>query len=255
MTTSRTHRLVALGSALTLSAVGATAAPALAHGKDAAKAPSMQREYSVTILNLTDGQPLTPTLAATGTRQLDTFSVGSPVSEGVRQIAENGDTSVLAEQLRRDDRVADVHLGSAPLVPAGRVSATGFSDSTTFTITGDHRSRYFTWVAMLICTNDGFTGLDQQRLPSAVGQTRVYQTNAYDAGSEINTEKFADIVPPCQGLIGETGSPGTGMSNPALTEGGVIHGHPGITGTEDGLSAEVHGWTGPVAQVSITRTS
>jgi hypothetical protein len=108
---------------------------------------------------------------------------------------------------------------------------------------------------MLICSNDAFTGVNPQRLPSAVGHTRVYETNAYDARSEINTEKFADLVSPCQALIGESGSPGTGMSNPALAESGVIAHHPGVTGTDDGLSAAIHGWSDPVAQVIVTRTS
>ena len=30
----------------------------------------------------------------------------------------------------------------------------------------------------------------------------MLDVNAYDAGTEMNTEDFADMVPPCQGLIG-----------------------------------------------------
>ena len=76
---------------------------------------------------------------------------------------------------------------------------------------------------MLICTNDGFSGVDSLMLPAS-GSTTV-ETNAYDAGSEQNTEDFADIVPPCQGLIGvESDDEGTGVSNPALAEGGVREG-------------------------------
>lgn len=254
MTTTGTRRLTALGSALALAALGATAYPAAAH--DRASLPdSTTREYEVSIVNLTDGQPFTPTVAAATDKRVDAFDVGIPVTESVRAIAENGDISLLVDELARNPRVADLHVGTAPLVPQGRVDATGFDSSTTFTLTADNRSRYFTWVAMLICSNDGFTGVDQGRLPSAVGQTRVFATNAYDAGSEVNTEKFVDIVPPCQGLIGESGSPGTGMSNPALSEGGVIAHHLGVTGTDDGLSAAIHGWNDPVAQVTITRTS
>jgi hypothetical protein len=41
----------------------------------------------------------------------------------------------------------------------------------------------------------------------------------------------ADIVPPCRALMGvSSGEPGTGKSDPALAEGGVIHHHPGIEG-------------------------
>ena len=60
-------------------------------------------------------------------------------------------------------------------------------------------------------------------------------------------------MPPCQPLMGvSSGEPGTGMSDPALAEGGVIHHHPGIAGGADLLPA-VHGWTDPVTLVTITR--
>jgi hypothetical protein len=65
----------------------------------------------------------------------------------------------------------------------------------------------------------GFTGVDALNLPDRVGRTKVAETAGYDAHTERNTEDFADIVPPCQGLIGvSSGEPGTGQSNPALAE-------------------------------------
>jgi hypothetical protein len=107
---------------------------------------------------------------------------------------------------------------------------------------------------MLICTNDGLVGIDSVRLPKKVGDTISLTANAYDAGTEINTEDFSAIVPPCQELTGVTGAPGTGMSNPALAEGGVITSHPGISGVAD-LLPGLHGWTDPVAAVVIERTN
>jgi hypothetical protein len=75
----------------------------------------------------------------------------------------------------------------------------------------------------------------------------------YDAGTERNTEDFADIVPPCQSLVGvSSGEAGTGTSDPALAEGAVIHHHPGIAGGADLLTA-VHGWTDPVAEITVER--
>ncbi len=68
-----------------------------------------------------------------------------------------------------------------------------------------------------------------------------------------NTEKFADLVPPRQGLIGETGSAGTCMNNPDLAENGKVRRHPGIKGSEGGLNPAIHDWDGPVGQVIITR--
>ena len=61
-------------------------------------------------------------------------------------------------------------------------------------------------------------------------------------------------MPPCQGLIGDSsGEAGTGTSNPALAEGGVIHHHFGIQGVAD-LKTAIHGWTDPVARIEVERT-
>jgi hypothetical protein len=106
-----------------------------------------------------------------------------------------------------------------------------------------------------VCTNDGFTGVDGLKLPAKVGRSVTASTVAYDTGTERDTENFADIMPPCQALIGvhsSTGAPGTAMSNPALAEGGVIALNAGIQGGHD-LDPAVHGWTGPVGQVTVKR--
>jgi hypothetical protein len=92
-------------------------------------------------------------------------------------------------------------------------------------------------------------------LPEDVGNAVVVRSAGYDAGTELNTEDFADIVPPCQGLVGvSSDDAGTGASNPALAEGGVIHHHPGVGGGTDLLQA-VHGWTDPVAEITVERVS
>jgi hypothetical protein len=112
---------------------------------------------------------------------------------------------------------------------------------------------------MLICTNDGFTGADAVKLPAQVGTSASGAFFAYDAGTEINTEDLADIVPPCQALSGvsdDMGAPGTGMTDAALAEGGVIHHHGGIVGGSD-LLPSVHGWdtSAHVSMIEITRTA
>ncbi|MBT8462090.1 MAG: hypothetical protein KJO44_06155 [Gemmatimonadetes bacterium] len=45
---------------------------------------------------------------------------------------------------------------------------------------------------------------------------------------------------------------GSGMSHPALAENGVIRHHPGVSGGNDLLTG-LHGWTDPVARVTIRR--
>lgn len=217
------------------------------------------RAYRVTITNLTSGQAFTPPVVATHEGDVDVFSVGQAASFGVKEIAENGYLTPLVSALRATSGVSEVFEGTAPLVPAGTPGAElppnppNFSASVTFDIHAASGARFLSFVSMLICTNDGFTGVDRLRLPNRLGESLTIVGAGYDAGTERNTEDFADIVPPCQGLIGvSSGEPGTGTSNGALAEGGVIHHHPGIVGGADLLPA-VHGWMNPVVSVSVER--
>ncbi len=209
--------------------------------------------YRVTVINLTEGQPLTPPVIATHRFNFNLFLVGDLASVGVMQVAENGNVPNLTSALEQATVVTDVVAGDEPLVPAGLPGSAFHPDRATFRIDASDGARYISFAAMLICTNDGFTGINHVKLPQDVGDRIRLTAAGYDAGTEINTEDFADIVPPCQGLVGVTGSdPGTGNSNPALLEGGVIHHHPGIAGGVDLLEA-VHGWDDPVVRVIVTR--
>lgn len=206
--------------------------------------------YKVTIINLTAGQPFTPPVLVTHTRRTSIFTVGEPASEQIQAIAENGNSAPLLAALDNDVQVHQVVSGMEPLVPANDPGDTGFGYASTFEITAHGRARFLSFASMLVCTNDGFTGLDSVRLPHR--RTTVY-ASGYDARTEINTEDFADIVPPCQGLIGvSSDDAGTGASNPLLAEDGIIIPHAGIFGGFD-LIPEVHAWSDPVAKIVIER--
>ena len=207
------------------------------------------KTFDVTIENLTGGQPLTPPVIATHRRATGIFEVGEEASFELKEVAENGNLTPLVDALSASSHVADVVVAVAgappPVLPGGSV---------TVSITSTRGAEFISLASMLICTNDGFTGLDSRQLPRKVGEVLVFYTAGYDAGTEINTEDFADIVPPCPPLTGVASSdPGTGTSDPALAEGDVIRHHPGIGGSDD-LDPAVHGWADPVAKISITRT-
>lgn len=194
-----------------------------------------ERTYRVTVTNLTSGQPMTPFVVAAHSGTTDVFSSGSAASAGLQSIAENGGVPDLVAELSANPQVGDIAVaGSAPIAPGATVYAE---------ITTTPGARKLSLAGMLICTNDGFAGIDSLQL-NANGQTRVVYGFAYDAGTEINTEDYQDLVPPCDGL-GQTG-----MSNPALAENGVVLSHPGIQGGAS-LSPAVHGWTGAVIKVKI----
>ena len=209
--------------------------------------------YDVTIENLTTGQPLTPPVVATHRKSLRLFESGTMASEGIREVAENGNLAPLVEALEADGRVSEVVVAAGdppPVLPGSSVS---------FTIDSTLRRGRISFASMLICTNDGFTGVTQLRLPRVVGHTVSRDGIAYDAGTEINTEDFADIVPPCQALSGvSSADAGTGVSNPELAENGYVAPHDGILGdlpTSD-LTVADHNWdiTAPTSRISVTRT-
>jgi len=196
--------------------------------------------YEITITNVTSGQPTTPAVFAAHTGRHEVFGKGHEASDGLQQLAENGGVPVLAAEVAaNEDIAASTVVGASPLAP-------GSSASASIEVIG--RANRFSLAAMLVCTNDGFGGIDGDRLPTRVGAERTYNARAYDAGTEVNTEFFSDLVPPCDG----NPDTGTGMSNPALAENGKVQRHRGIQGVGD-LTAD-HAWSGPVVRVTIERT-
>lgn len=212
--------------------------------------PAASATYEVTVQNLTGGQPLTPALLVAHRQPDGLFRVGEAASFGLKEIAENGNLGPMLTRLGNDRHVSAFTVATGgtlpPILPGETITAT---------IDTDRGAKYLSWASMLICTNDGFTGIDGARLPDKVGESITLYTDGYDAGTEINTEDFADMVPPCPALTGVPSTdPGTGTSNPALAENGAVHHHEGILGTAD-LVPAAHGWTGPIAMVVIRRTS
>jgi len=233
------HALLAAAALVLLAAAPASAAA--------------QRTYEVTITNLTNGQAFTPPLIATHRGSTHLFQVGASANLGTQEIAENGNLAPLMAALAADPAVSAFAAAAAPLVPDGTPHSGDFADSVTLTISAGPGAQFLSYESMLICTNDGFTGVDALNLPNQLGAAVTVVGAGYDAGTEINTEDFADIVPPCQALIGVgSDDPGTGTTNPALAESGVIHHHPGIQGGSD-LDPSVHGWNDPVVEITVIR--
>ncbi len=226
--------------AVAVAAVGAVAAVLALAAVAASPAAGQQNvTYNVTIENLTSGQPFTPPVVAAHTGGADAFEVGQAASAELQAIAENGNNDPLVALLGGFTAVLDSATGTAPIMPGG---------SATIAVEAPAGS-LLSVVFMLICTNDGFSGVDSMTLPASGSES--VDANAYDAGTENNTEDFADIVPPCQDLIGvSSADAGTGETNPALAEGGVITAHQGIQGGTD-LTVSDHGWSGPVARITV----
>jgi len=212
--------------------------------------PAPVRSYEVTVENLTDGsQYFTPPLITTHRGAEGLFRVGGAASKEIQQIAENGNLDPMLTYLGESRHVSDwvvAASGPGPLAPGVSV---------TVPVTAEPGSRFVSFVSMLICTNDGFTGVSGAKLPEQVGDEIDLYLSAYDAGTEINTQDFSDLVPPCPVLSGvATDKTGSGMSDPALAEDGVVQPHPGILDGVGDLDPAIQGWNDPVARLTVRRT-
>ena len=101
----RIPALVLGGTVLTASALAGVGAVAAQDG-----GPT----YRVTITNLAPGQPLTPPVVVLHNDQTSIVQAGAPASEGIGQLAENGNPQVLVDALATDRTSARWSWGSIP---------------------------------------------------------------------------------------------------------------------------------------------
>lgn len=191
------------------------------------------QKYEVTITNVTRGQLITPPLLISHTGEFQLFDLGAPASSQLAELAEEGATGPLLSQAADMDSVWDYTAGSAPLFPG---------ESTTLEIYLLGPFMYISAAGMLADTNDAFFAV-RNVLPPRTGEKLVVFANAYDAGSEGNSES-------CDHIPGPTcGSPGVRNTGDAE---GYVHVHAGIHGIGD-LVPSTHDWHNPVAEIVIRR--
>jgi len=125
--------------------------------------------YEITVTNLTTGQPLSPGIVVTHDKQASVFTVGMPASDGIRFIAENGDPTTAVTELSGASDIDDVVATTAPVHRVGGPGPT----SLTTTVTARANASRLSVALMLVCTNDGFAGLDGVELPGGSGHGTV----------------------------------------------------------------------------------
>lgn len=200
--------------------------------------------YRVTIDNFT-GQPFSPPVAATHQGTLNMFNVGSPAAAELEAIAEDGNQVPMIGLFSDGSKVTEVIDIGAPLAP---------KKAATFKIMARPGDR-LSLATMLICTNDGFTGLKRARLPKRGAE--IIWTAGYDAGTENNTELSVDIVDSCTtlGSVSLSGDP-NGNENDAVETSPPeqIQNHRNIQDIGD-LTVDDHAWTEPVAKITVTHVA
>jgi len=202
----------------------------------------MAQDLDITISNNTNGIYFTPLLVSAHPSTTALFMSGDAASSHLQAMAEGGDISGLVTDL---DGVNADSVSN----PAGGLLAPGMHTMTTLS-TADANTN-LSIVAMMLPTNDGFIGLNNWKVPTTPG-TYTININAYDAGTEGNTELIADI-PADPG-----GKNGTGATGFSVMAEGYVHIHRGnigdsdATGGKSDLDASAHRWLNPVATVTVT---
>jgi hypothetical protein len=199
---------------------------------EAASTATMQNRYRVTITNVTRGQIFSPALVYSSDGSAPFYELGEMASPELALLAEDGDNSALAATLLGTQGVFDVRSGAGVLMPG---------DTQEVVLLGRSGQRMIGLAGMLVSTNDAFYA--RQNVVAPAKGKKSFFVQAYDAGSEANTEDCMYIPgPPC-------GS--GGMHDPQAAEG-FIHVHNGVHGG-GGLDPALHDWRGPVARVTIER--
>ena len=206
-----------------------TALLRLAHPAAAAPfEPATVATYRLTIENLAWKQAFSPPLVVVHSANYHLFHVGARASDGLRLIAEEGNTGVAVHATRVSKGIVTVQATRSVIAP-GR--------SLTIEVRASPGS-LLSLATMLEQTNDGFTGVDASSLPAQGARTTSLV--AYDAGTEANNE-LATHVP---------GTPFAGFRRAPTSK--PITRHAGIQGVGD-LKASAWNWQNPVALLTIER--
>ncbi|SKA43247.1 spondin domain-containing protein [Enterovibrio nigricans] len=199
-----------------------------------------QKEYTVTVENLTAAQPMSPITLLTHRKNFDLFDVGQPVSVALEKLAEGGDNSDVLNY-RHNRRVENTLSGAAPLLP-------GTSES--FTVYVNHRkTRFLSFASMLVNTNDALVAEADIRINKLrPGQSITVTVPVWDAGTEANTESASTIPDPAGGGVG---------FNAERDDVNRIRIHPGVLSADEGLETSAleyrHRFLNPGAKITIKR--
>lgn len=208
--------------------------------------------WDVSVTNLTNGSHFTGLMVTAHAHDAPLFEVGSSASAGLTLMAECGDLSMLETEIGY--MMGDTHTS---INPAMGLLAPAANTMTTLNTTETH----LTVVGMVLPSNDGFVGLSQH-IPSEAG-TYTYYVNAYDAGTEANSEQLTSGCAAGMSGIpaapsGGTGTNGTGVAGADTNM--MIHVHRGVLGDSDDmggasdLNSSIHRWQNPVAKITVTVT-
>ena len=167
-------------------------------------------EYTISITNLSNGQPLSPPVAMLHNRNFNFWKLGETASEALELMAEGGDGSELLSLRRNNPQ----HQAESPVAPG---------ETAVFSLQSRNKNlTYLSVAGMLVNTNDAFSGLNSVELSELQsGQTSVFYTHTYDAGTEFNSELSGTIPGPADSGEGFNADRDD-ITNVVTLHGGVV---------------------------------
>lgn len=204
----------------------------------------------VTVQNLApaNGTLLTPLWAGFHNGGFDIYDNGEPASAFLERLAEDGNTGPITDAFVA---IASNDQGSlsSPLAPG---------ESASITLTIDDSSRFFSYAAMVIPSNDAFIANGSPTAFEVIDQAgnfigaNLFVTGAdvLDAGTEVNDE-----IPANTAAFGQA-SPNTGVN-----EFGLVGSHPGFLPAGSGgilddpafANADFTRAGFPIAQITVSQ--
>lgn len=205
--------------------------------------PPVMAGFDITVINLTNAQPLSPIAVIAHSPDYSVFAIGSASSAGLEELAEGGDNSALLAEADADAAVIVTESGAGPIAPAGSETV-----SIEF-LASELPALQLSVTTMLVNTNDAFASSKAELEGMAVGDVLILNGVAYDAGTEADTESAADIPGPAGG--------GTGFDAARDDQADLVTMHNGVVSQDDGLTTsdltEQHRFDNPVARFRIER--
>ena len=187
--------------------------------------------FDITVENTNTGQNFSPVALVLHDESFALFTVGEPASAAVWRVAEDGATMEIQKLRDSEATVFDVVIGPSVHRRNSPVAEFAFDAPP---------EALLSFVSMLTVTNDGFVGLRGVPLPQTPGAPVSFVLEAYDSGTEANTESCAHV--PCE------------AHGQRMTDGaeGTVQPHPGIRGDADISSRR--DWTGQrLGTVTVSR--
>lgn len=199
--------------------------------------PVPTQDYRVTVTNLTANQPMSPIALIRHQADMTAWQTGGAASLPLETLAESGDSAGFADM-----------EGVDALVKGQGILAPGMKESIELKLSPDEVAS-ISVLTMLVNTNDAFAGLNSVSLVDlAVNATVTFNSIAYDAGTEANSEAKGTIPGPADS--------GEGF-NATRDDVDRVHAHPGVISADDGLANSVlsasHRFDNPVLTISIER--